>query len=170
MKNNYFTKLLFLLFGALVLFSCASGEIAAKNDTETEITGDVVSRGRIAPSPGNEIAFSGEVRSGLMIAMPEEVWVDNSDAVWVDFNTSEFDHITDNPFLRPRENPLSTFSIDVDTAGYSIVRNFINRGSLPPQSSVRIEELINYFDYAYPPPVRCWPRQAAIKKKQSLMR
>ena len=68
------------------------------------------------------------------------------------FNTDEFDHIVDNPFLRPRENPLSTFSIDVDTAGYSIVRTFLNQGSLPPKSSVRIEELINYFDYDYPPP------------------
>jgi Ca-activated chloride channel family protein len=69
-----------------------------------------------------------------------------------EFNTNEFDHITDNPFLRPSENPLSTFSIDVDTAGYSIVRTFIQQGELPPKSSVRIEELINYFDYDYPPP------------------
>jgi Ca-activated chloride channel family protein len=69
-----------------------------------------------------------------------------------DFNTNEFDHITDNPFLRPRENPLSTFSIDVDTAGYSIVRTFLQQGELPPKSAVRIEELVNYFDYDYPPP------------------
>ena len=68
------------------------------------------------------------------------------------FNTDEFDHITDNPFLRPRENPLSTFSIDVDSAGYSIVRTFLQRNSLPPKSSVRVEELLNYFDYDYPPP------------------
>ncbi|MDR1286706.1 MAG: VWA domain-containing protein [Treponema sp.] len=68
------------------------------------------------------------------------------------FNTNEFDHIADNPFLRAAENPLSTFSIDVDTAGYSITRYFINHGSLPPKSSVRIEELINYFDYDYLPP------------------
>ncbi|MDR0656909.1 MAG: VWA domain-containing protein [Treponema sp.] len=69
-----------------------------------------------------------------------------------DFNTDEFDHIVDNPFLRARDNPLSTFSIDVDTAGYSIVRYFIENGSLPPKSSVRIEELVNYFDYSYAPP------------------
>jgi Ca-activated chloride channel family protein len=68
------------------------------------------------------------------------------------FTTDEFDHITDNPFLRAAENPLSTFSIDVDTAGYSIARYFINNRSRPPRSSVRIEELINYFDYDYPPP------------------
>ncbi|MDR2072216.1 MAG: VWA domain-containing protein [Spirochaetaceae bacterium] len=67
-------------------------------------------------------------------------------------STDEFDHIVDNPFLRAAENPLSTFSIDVDTAGYSIARYFINNGSRPPKSSVRIEELINYFDYDYPPP------------------
>jgi len=70
----------------------------------------------------------------------------------VNFNTNEFDHITDNPFLRPQENPLSTFSIDVDTAGYSIVRTFLQSGDLPPKSSVRIEELVNYFDYDYLPP------------------
>ncbi|MDR2210980.1 MAG: VWA domain-containing protein [Spirochaetaceae bacterium] len=68
------------------------------------------------------------------------------------FTTDEFDHIVDNPFLRAAENPLSTFSIDVDTAGYSIARHFISNGMLPPKSSVRIEELINYFDYNYPPP------------------
>jgi Ca-activated chloride channel family protein len=66
--------------------------------------------------------------------------------------TDEFDHIEDNPFLRAAGNPLSTFSIDVDTAGYSITRYFVNGGSLPPKSAVRIEELINYFDYDYPPP------------------
>jgi Ca-activated chloride channel family protein len=69
-----------------------------------------------------------------------------------EFTTDEFDHIADNPFLRVKDNPLSTFSIDVDTAGYSIVRYFIKNGSLPPKSSVRIEELINYFDYSYRPP------------------
>ncbi|MCL1814656.1 MAG: von Willebrand factor type A domain-containing protein [Treponema sp.] len=76
----------------------------------------------------------------------------DKDEIPGDFNTNEFDYLEDNPFLRPRENPLSTFSIDVDTAGYSIVRTFINRGDLPPKSSVRIEVLINYFDYDYPPP------------------
>ena len=69
------------------------------------------------------------------------------------FNTSEFDHISDNPFRRVTESPLSTFSIDVDTAGYSITRYFLTNGQRPPRSAVRIEELINYFDYAYPPPI-----------------
>jgi len=70
-----------------------------------------------------------------------------------DFNTSEFDHLTDNPFMRVIDNPLSTFSIDVDTAGYSIARSYLMNGMMPPKSAVRIEELINYFDYDYPTPI-----------------
>jgi Ca-activated chloride channel family protein len=65
------------------------------------------------------------------------------------FNTESYDHISDNPFLNVTENPLSTFSIDVDTASYSNVRRFLDGGSLPPKDSVRIEELVNYFDYDY---------------------
>ena len=49
-------------------------------------------------------------------------------------------------------NPLSTFSIDVDTASYSNVRRFINAGSLPPKDAVRVEEMINYFTYDYREP------------------
>src|SRR5262249_41479972 len=48
--------------------------------------------------------------------------------------------------------PLSTFSIDVDTASYSNVRRFLNQGQRPPKDAVRIEELINYFSYSYPQP------------------
>jgi len=65
------------------------------------------------------------------------------------FNTEAYDHINDNPFLDVLQNPLSTFSIDVDTASYSNVRRFLNDGKLPPKDAVRIEELVNYFDYDY---------------------
>jgi len=81
-----------------------------------------------------------------------EMWLEEPLYSTEEFNTDEFDHITDNPFLRVSDNPLSTFSIDVDTAGYSITRYFIKNKRLPPPSSVRIEELLNYFEYNYPPP------------------
>ena len=69
-------------------------------------------------------------------------------------NSSErYAEITENPFLETSGAPLSTFSIDVDTASYANVRRHINEGSLPPKDSVRIEELINYFEYDYPQPV-----------------
>jgi Ca-activated chloride channel homolog len=68
-------------------------------------------------------------------------------------NTESYDHVEDNPFLTVQNNPLSTFSIDVDTASYALVRRFIEQQrTLPPKGAVRIEELINYFTYDYPPP------------------
>lgn len=68
------------------------------------------------------------------------------------FNTESYDRIVENPFLSAKQNPLSTFSVDVDTASYSNVRRFLNRRNLPPPGAVRIEELINYFTYKYPLP------------------
>lgn len=61
--------------------------------------------------------------------------------------------INENPFLEASRAPLSTFSIDVDTASYANVRRYLRNGQLPPKDAVRIEELINYFDYDYPQPV-----------------
>jgi Ca-activated chloride channel family protein len=69
-----------------------------------------------------------------------------------DFNTATYDKVEENPFLPAATNPLSTFSIDVDTASYSNVRRFIDSGSLPPKDAVRVEEMINYFTYDYKEP------------------
>lgn len=68
------------------------------------------------------------------------------------FNTEAYDHIDENPFLAVGQNPLSTFSVDVDTASYSNMRRFLSQGRLPPKDSVRVEELINYFTYDYKQP------------------
>lgn len=57
-----------------------------------------------------------------------------------------------NGVKQVRDEPVSTFSIDVDTASYSYVRSSLNNGVLPPKSAVRIEEMLNYFPYAYPAP------------------
>lgn len=68
------------------------------------------------------------------------------------FNTEGYDFIDENKFRSPQHAPLSTFSIDVDTASYSNVRRIINQGRDLPLDAVRIEELINYFPYDYEPP------------------
>jgi Ca-activated chloride channel family protein len=68
------------------------------------------------------------------------------------FNTEAYDHIEENRFHRADADPLSTFSIDVDTASYANVRRFLVDGGLPPAGAVRTEELINYFRFAYPQP------------------
>jgi Ca-activated chloride channel family protein len=67
-------------------------------------------------------------------------------------NTEAYDHIPENPFLRVDAEPLSTFSVDVDTASYSNVRRFLKQGTLPPRGAVRIEELVNYFRFDYRAP------------------
>lgn len=66
--------------------------------------------------------------------------------------TEEYEQIKENPFKFVSQNPLSTFSVDVDTASYSNVRRFVMDNRLPHKDSVRIEELINYFTYDYPQP------------------
>lgn len=68
-------------------------------------------------------------------------------------NVERYAEIEENPFLETSRAPLSTFSIDVDTASYSNVRRYIKDGSLPPKDAVRIEELVNYFEYDYPQPI-----------------
>jgi Ca-activated chloride channel homolog len=68
------------------------------------------------------------------------------------FNTEEYDAISENSFHKTTDNPLSTFSIDVDAASYSNVRRFLKNNQLPPEGAVRVEEMVNYFSYNYPRP------------------
>ncbi|MBA3240791.1 MAG: VWA domain-containing protein, partial [Acidobacteria bacterium] len=72
-------------------------------------------------------------------------------------NTESYSKIDENPFLEVARAPLSTFSIDVDTASYSNTRRFLTEGRLPPKDAVRIEELVNYFSYEYPQPTGSTP-------------
>jgi Ca-activated chloride channel homolog len=102
----------------------------------------------MAPAPyrGNKYAKSAtpSIRGNQQVGIP--------DKEYEEFNTEGYDHITENRFLKVTDNPLSTFSIDVDAASYSNIRRFLNDGILPPAGAVRIEEMINYFHYDYPQP------------------
>jgi Ca-activated chloride channel family protein len=66
--------------------------------------------------------------------------------------TETYAHVIENGILPVVDHPLSTFSIDTDTASYSNIRRFLLQGQLPPSDAVRIEECLNYFTYDYPPP------------------
>ena len=89
-----------------------------------------------------------------------ETLLNNLPGVFADFtgpvgysqpnNTSKFPGKPANPIKVVSEEPVSTFSIDVDTASYGVVRDYLNEGALPPADAVRVEEMVNYFDYAYP--------------------
>ena len=71
---------------------------------------------------------------------------------YTQYNTEGYDAIHENIFLQTVNNPLSTFSIDVDAASYSNIRRFLNNGQKPPKDAVRIEEMVNYFHYDYEQP------------------
>ncbi|MCB9757806.1 MAG: von Willebrand factor type A domain-containing protein [Candidatus Omnitrophica bacterium] len=81
-------------------------------------------------------------------------------------NTEQYDLISENEFLKVIDNPLSTFSIDVDTASYANIRRFLNNNQMPPRDAVRIEEMINYFQYNYPQPG--WNQPFSITLEQGI--
>lgn len=80
-----------------------------------------------------------------------------------DFNTEAYGYRKDNDYLRVADQPVSTFSIDVDTASYANVRRFLQQGRRPPADAVRIEELVNYFPYHYAPPAGGAPFTVALE-------
>jgi len=97
-------------------------------------------------SPVSEM--SKDEASGMVIEA--EPGIISDDETSTNFNTEEYDKIVENEFKDAKQNPLSTFSIDVDNASYSNVRRYLTDSQLPPANAVRIEEMINYFDYEYP--------------------
>ncbi len=101
--------------------------------------------GRISGVPVRESSKSYHKRAQhLSYVAPEPGYIPH--------NTEGYTAIDENGFKDVLHNPLSTFSIDVDRASYSNVRRFLNMGQLPPMDAVRIEEMINYFNYDYPEP------------------
>lgn len=74
-----------------------------------------------------------------------------------DFNTEEYSYLEENDFCQTAKEPVSTFSVDVDTAAYSNIRRMIYAGRQVPKDAVRIEEMINYFHYDYPEPKKGEP-------------
>lgn len=116
-----------------------------------EMTGSVatVHPSQLYGSRGYDQPLQGKV-SGIYI-QGEQGYYTNDKPV-EDFEREGYDNITENKFLKVADNPLSTFSIDVDAASYSNIRRFLNNGQLPPAGAVRIEEMVNYFTYEYPQP------------------
>ncbi|MGB8811692.1 MAG: von Willebrand factor type A domain-containing protein [Paracoccaceae bacterium] len=94
---------------------------------------------------GAQIEFEQAPMNGLVGSSPDS-------AISPLENTEEFATAAANPVKVTAEEPVSTFSIDVDSASYAVIRNSLNYGQLPPTDAVRIEEMVNYFPYAYPAP------------------
>lgn len=93
-----------------------------------------------------------------------QLWGDSPEGRGAGRGGDRYDRLVENPFRAVKDQPLSTFSIDVDTASYANVRRFLlSEGRLPPPDAVRIEELINYFDYDYAGPEGDVPFAAHIE-------
>lgn len=119
---------------------------------DTKSLNEVVVAGYATQRPGRQERKSKRGAPMESEAMYGRSYVQPGDYRQPDMNTEEYDAINENVFLEASKNPLSTFSIDVDAASYSNVRRFINNGQRPPKDAVRIEEMVNYFDYDYSQP------------------
>jgi Ca-activated chloride channel homolog len=88
--------------------------------------------------------------------LPTAATQGNAPSTWIQPTPAPLDNYFKdyglNPYEDPREDHLSTFSLDVDTASYSVARRYVMDGNLPPADSVRVEEFVNYFDAGYPSP------------------
>jgi Ca-activated chloride channel homolog len=132
--------------GAVEETITVSGETPA---VDTQMT---VSRNVLAASPSSRSA--GGVTSGGVGGVAGGV----AGGVYLPgryagpFHAEAYDRVEENGIRRVASDPLSTFSIDVDTASYANVRRFLTQGALPPAGAVRIEELVNYFRFDYPQP------------------
>ena len=102
------------------------------------------------PSPSMAMEKSNRVATAPTAGMapPQQV----PQPVPGDVDRERYEDVEINPVKLVAEEPVSTFSIDVDTASYAVARRYLNDGTLPPKDAIRIEELINYFDYTYPMP------------------
>jgi Ca-activated chloride channel family protein len=97
-----------------------------------------------AAAPKSRVQMSAPASSSLIAEAP---------VVLPESNTETFANADTNPVRVTSETPVSTFSIDVDTASYAVIRNSLTQGQLPPKDAVRIEEMINYFPYDYTAPL-----------------
>ncbi len=95
-------------------------------------------------------AESKRVRTAILPAPSPSV--NKAPGFAVETDGENYTRFDDNPVKSVSNEPVSTFSIDVDTASYARVRAMLNTGNLPPKDMVRVEEMINYFDYSYPLP------------------
>lgn len=126
-------------FAALTLVACSeSAKQSELPRDRAESKTETVARPVAEPQPTGAITYEmAGSETGFAAAPPPPE------------NTERYPDATPNPIKVAAEEPVSTFSIDVDTASYGVLRRYLNDGVLPPSDAVRIEELVNYFDYDY---------------------
>ena len=137
--------------------------VAPESEQEVKLDAFAVSP---APVGGvNQLAFkrAEAARGNYISAPPNKERQASVKDVAAEANTEAYGYHKDNAFERVADQPLSTFSADVDTASYANVRRFFAQGQRPPADAVRIEELVNYFPYSYAPPTGAAPFAVALE-------
>ena len=150
------------VLAVLCLISCTRSAVdqglSSPSDAvqESAASGIVVTGTRVPP--GAPAKRAADALNYAMPAPPPPPWAPGLYPQWTppyhDQGRDKFTATAQNPFKVVREEPVSTFSIDVDTASYSWVRASLNNNVLPQPAAVRTEELVNYFPYDYAPPAR----------------
>ncbi len=152
---------------ALLLSSCTSAEDSATNTNSAQEASIAEPHAPTTMSTNANATVSmtasmnANMRSAGNAGAQDSIAVLKSEAE--SSNTERYDQPDDNSFHGVARAPLSTFSVDVDTASYSNTRRFLNSGQLPPKDAVRVEEFINYFLYDYPQPVGSAPFSVATE-------
>lgn len=160
-----------LLAGSLWLTACGTAEnapagaqpaqpVAAPTTASSPVSqAKVASNFAPAPAPAPMVSMqAGAAMAPRSMIAPAPPMMPAPTAV----ETAKYEQFADNPWKRVAEQPVSTFSADVDTGSYANVRRFINRGRLPAKDAVRVEELVNYFGYDYAVPPESHPHPFAV--------
>ncbi|MBX9753829.1 MAG: VWA domain-containing protein [Pseudomonadaceae bacterium] len=126
---------------------------AVREKTDMAARANSLGKDKAEASVVGKMAASAELKKPLQpMSAPMSIAPAPADSVagYQDVYREQYQKLASNPVLAVAEQPVSTFSIDVDTGSYANVRRFLNDGSLPPKEAVRLEELVNYFPYSYP--------------------
>ena len=133
----------------------------ADAESSADLIAAPAERRRRAQMPATTL-MGGDIFADSTGGIPIEHLILEPSTTWATPDAEEFAGADDNPLKVTAASPVSTFSIDVDTASYSVVRSSLMNGYLPPAEAVRVEEMINYFPYAYPAPDGDAPFQPAV--------
>jgi Ca-activated chloride channel family protein len=137
--------------------AAAPAKAEARDELDkVEVTGSRIARGQASRTVGGNLHQAVPAPMAPPppppMSAPMPAMVISAEAMPQIENTEQYAERSDNPVKRVSEEPVSTFSIDVDTGSYSNVRRMLRQGARPPADAVRAEEMINYFDYGHPGP------------------
>lgn len=135
----------------LLLVACSASGPEPEAQANSEPAPSLVRERLAAPAAAEMHVEASQKRMAPMAYAPAPI-ADILPPGYRDESREQYQAYADNPVFAVAETPVSTFSIDVDTGSYANVRRFLNDGQLPPKDAVRLEELVNYFPYAYPLP------------------